>query len=422
MNEVTRIHLGRQPFTIAIDARKALEAYLADIKKQIGSKGAEVIKEVELRMAELLAEHGISGDKVILMEDITFLKDQLGDPGDFKDDDSEASQKAEPEGATTKRFFRDTEHGMVAGVAAGLASYFGIDLLLVRIIILITIIAGGWGILLYVALWWLVPDAKSPSDRLQMQGKAVTVESLKQAVERADLQSTAQRAGTAMGSWINSAFLLIIKVIGLTLIISALFAICGLIAASIYMWLHQGNIFQEGFFPVGTNEHILVIIGLVWAGLAALFVVLFGMAMVRDDRKWPIGSWPTGVLLGLLFIGLAAVIALAGDTAPKVRDRYNAAHHSITRPVQPFNAIDIQGGRGVRVEHGDTYAVRLGYIGNPDISQIKTNVINNKLVVESSQLPNRPDCNLICLFPDYNVELTIITPMTPDFSSQFIEN
>jgi translation elongation factor EF-Tu-like GTPase len=84
MNEVTKIHLGRQAFTIANDAHKELRNYLAAIKDQVSNK--DVMEEVELRMAELLAEHGISGDKVILPQDVDFLKSQLGNPTDFNDD------------------------------------------------------------------------------------------------------------------------------------------------------------------------------------------------------------------------------------------------------------------------------------------------------------------------------------------------
>ena len=55
MNEITKIHLGRQAFTISVDAYKALQTYLHDIKQQVGGKGKDVVDEVELRMAELLA-------------------------------------------------------------------------------------------------------------------------------------------------------------------------------------------------------------------------------------------------------------------------------------------------------------------------------------------------------------------------------
>src|SRR5438045_803893 len=132
MNEITHIHLGRQSFVIAVDAHKALRQYIDAIKHQVGPKSSEVIKEVEIRMAELLTEHGISGEKVVLAEDVNFLKEQLGSPKDFSDE--EATEEEEASAPTAqKRLFRDTDHAMIAGVAAGLATFLHIDTILVRI-------------------------------------------------------------------------------------------------------------------------------------------------------------------------------------------------------------------------------------------------------------------------------------------------
>lgn len=414
MNEVTRIHLGRQPFTIAVDAHKALKAYLADIKAEVGDKSTEVIKEVELRMAELLVERGISGDKTILMDDVSFLEQQLGDPQDFKDDD-QTTERVATQGSPTKRLFRDTNNGMVAGVAAGLASYFGLDVLLVRIVFIITILAGGWGLLLYIALWILVPEAKSSSERLQMQGKAVTVDSLKDVVERADIHGAAHRAGSTVGPWINSVFRLILKLSGIVIILIALSVIFALVVLGIYMAVHDGRLFQEGFFPVGTSEHLLVILGLFWAGLASLFGVLIGLAMVR--RKWPIAGWATGAIFGLLFVCLAVIIALAGDTVPKVHQRFEAAHHSVTRGVPAFTSVDIMGDRFVDIQHGSSYAVTARYIGNPDVSKIKTSVVGGKLTVDTRQFTERSDCDMLCIFHDYDLVVTVYSPGLPTVTS-----
>jgi hypothetical protein len=47
MNEVTKIHLGRQAFTISVDAHHELKNYLEVIKKQVEDK--DVVEEIELR-------------------------------------------------------------------------------------------------------------------------------------------------------------------------------------------------------------------------------------------------------------------------------------------------------------------------------------------------------------------------------------
>ena len=68
--------------------------------------------EVEIRMAELLASSGISGEKVILKKDVEFLKKQLGSPKDFKEDAAEdIVEDVEPVG---RRLFRDTDNALVA--------------------------------------------------------------------------------------------------------------------------------------------------------------------------------------------------------------------------------------------------------------------------------------------------------------------
>jgi phage shock protein PspC (stress-responsive transcriptional regulator) len=174
MNEVTKIHLGRQAFNISVAAHKALRSYLDGITEQVADK--DVAEEVELRMAELLFERGVIGEKVILVKDVDYLKKQLGNPKDFKENADDESPQPEPD---TKRLFRDTDNAMLAGVSAGLASYFGVDVLIIRVLFVIAAITAGWGILLYIALWLLVPEAKTSSERLQMAGKPVTVDSLK---------------------------------------------------------------------------------------------------------------------------------------------------------------------------------------------------------------------------------------------------
>src|SRR5581483_2826615 len=151
MNEVTKIHLGRQSFTISIAAHKQLRGYLDAIEKQVEDK--DVIEEVELRMAELLAEHGVKGNKVVLPKDIDFLKEQLGSPKDFMEGGGGAEADATP--SEGKKLFRDTEHGMIAGVASGLAAYLGVDVTLVRIIFVFGTILWGTGVLIYILLWLL---------------------------------------------------------------------------------------------------------------------------------------------------------------------------------------------------------------------------------------------------------------------------
>lgn len=61
----------------------------------------------------------------------------------------------------TKRLYRSRDHRVVAGVAGGIASYFHIDPVFVRLAFALLTVFNGVGLLLYGALWLLVPNVDS---------------------------------------------------------------------------------------------------------------------------------------------------------------------------------------------------------------------------------------------------------------------
>jgi phage shock protein PspC (stress-responsive transcriptional regulator) len=414
MNEVTRIHLGRQPFTISVDAHKVLKAYLADIQKQVADP--EVANEVELRMSELLTERGVTGEKVILPADVDFLKQQLGNPADFSEDDDQSAKTAADD-ATAKRLFRDTENGMVAGVAAGISNYFGLDVVLVRLIfVVLTIFGGGVGIVLYIVLWLVVQPATTVSEKLQMQGKSVTLGALKDSVSKADLPGAARRANNTVLPVINSIFRVIIKLVGVGFILTGAAMIFGLIVTKVYMLLHHGQLLQENLFPVGFREELVVTLGIILAVIVAIFLILIGIASFM--RKWPIRGWITAVLLGLFLVGSAATAALTADAVPHVQERYEAMKHtSAVKGIQPFSKVVTKGEIDLSYISSPDYAVNVQYVDNPDLSKLKTYVTDGTLYVDSTQLDRAKHCTMLCLFPYYDMTLQIYAPNVEDFQT-----
>lgn len=61
-----------------------------------------------------------------------------------------------------KKLVRKPEGKMIAGVSTGIADYFNIDVTLVRVLIVITAIFGGLGLVLYIVMWILVPEEGAP--------------------------------------------------------------------------------------------------------------------------------------------------------------------------------------------------------------------------------------------------------------------
>ena len=70
-------------------------------------------------------------------------------------------------GNETKVLVRSRKGRMVAGVCAGLAEYFGMDVTLVRVIVaVIAVITGGAGVLAYLVAWAIIPEEGSLAENL----------------------------------------------------------------------------------------------------------------------------------------------------------------------------------------------------------------------------------------------------------------
>ena len=62
-----------------------------------------------------------------------------------------------PSALEPRRLYRDTEDRFLAGVASGVARHLGVQTMLVRVAFLVMVLWSGFGVLLYAALWALVP-------------------------------------------------------------------------------------------------------------------------------------------------------------------------------------------------------------------------------------------------------------------------
>jgi len=58
----------------------------------------------------------------------------------------------------TRKLYRSRANSVIGGVASGLAEYFNLDPLIVRILFVVMALVGGGGLVLYIALWIFVPE------------------------------------------------------------------------------------------------------------------------------------------------------------------------------------------------------------------------------------------------------------------------
>lgn len=81
-------------------------------------------------------------------------------------------------GSTQKRLFRNPDDKKIAGVCSGLASFFDIDVVLIRVLFIIAVICGTAGFWVYLAIWIIAPEARTAYEKCQLRGIPPTEENL----------------------------------------------------------------------------------------------------------------------------------------------------------------------------------------------------------------------------------------------------
>ena len=59
-----------------------------------------------------------------------------------------------------RKLYRSQTQRMIAGVCGGLAEYFNVDATLMRVVFVLLAVFGGSGIVIYIVMWIIVPDAR----------------------------------------------------------------------------------------------------------------------------------------------------------------------------------------------------------------------------------------------------------------------
>ena len=188
MKEVYDISLSGISFKIEKDAYDLLDNYLVELKGHYGEQEAEVVNDIEERIAELLLEKGCANSTVVQYHHIDDIIRVLGRPSEIEDSSGENTIKVR------KGIFRDTRNGVVAGVCSGLGAYFNLDAVWVRVIFILLAVVftapslfirnflrldmGWFGFLLlvYCILWLIIPEARTVSQRCAMRGESQSVD------------------------------------------------------------------------------------------------------------------------------------------------------------------------------------------------------------------------------------------------------
>lgn len=180
MKEVTRVHIAKTSYDIEVGAKKELERYIA--KLELYAKDTDILEDIEIRITELLGERGVSRGGVIAAEDVAALRAQLGEPQDFAGDEEMVVEPAsEALESPRRRLYRDKENAILGGVLSGFAKYLGVSTLWPRLVFLILMVGSfGSAFIIYIVLWLAIPVARTAAEKLELEGKPVTLASIRE--------------------------------------------------------------------------------------------------------------------------------------------------------------------------------------------------------------------------------------------------
>ncbi|MFC2138686.1 PspC domain-containing protein [Bacteroidota bacterium] len=183
MKATITVNLNGLLFHIEEEAYKTLKKYLDKtagyFKDQSESK--EILNDLESRIAELLKERLGKTREVVNIEDIEYIISVLGEPeeiGTAGESTKDYHGKKSRSTFASKRLYRDPDNKILGGVCSGIGAYFHVDPVIIRVIFLIAFLGFGFGIIIYIILWIVIPEAITPVQKCEMRGEPINLSNI----------------------------------------------------------------------------------------------------------------------------------------------------------------------------------------------------------------------------------------------------
>lgn len=180
MKKVVTVSLGGMAFSLEEDAYNRLKEYLKGVENRFryNADVSEIMKDIESRMAEHFSQNVHNEDMVVSIVEVERVIGIMGTPSDFDEEEVGSTSHGSQAGRKRKKLYRDSESRVLGGVCSGLGYYWNMDPVILRILFVIFSIVGAGGLLIYLVLWIITPEAVTVAQRLEMKGEEVTAENI----------------------------------------------------------------------------------------------------------------------------------------------------------------------------------------------------------------------------------------------------
>jgi phage shock protein C len=348
MNKTVNANIGGLIFNIDEDAYRVLHQYLDKLKNyfQQSEGSTEILDDIEARIAELLQET-IGGREIVNMKDVKNVMAAMGQPEEFEEETGEPTKQKTYTGdysreRVQKRLFRNPDDRMLGGVCSGISSYLGVDPIWLRLAFVVALLVFGTGILVYIILWIIIPEAKTTAEKLQMRGERVDINNIERSVKEEmdrfgkqikdfgdDLKKnfksnqTFQKSRTGVEGFFQSLAGLIVNIAKLFIrFIGVILAICGVIILLSLVFglfgISSALTFSLPFFSSFIFENnlqaILASIGLgLLVIIPVLWIITWGIMAIIGSKgsrylNWAYMSvWLAGLILTLFVVARVGI-------------------------------------------------------------------------------------------------------------------
>jgi phage shock protein PspC (stress-responsive transcriptional regulator) len=192
MQRIIQINIAGRIIPIEDDAYMLIKDYINALEQQfVNEEGNdEIIQDIESRISELFFIRLQSGAPAIDRSDVQKVIDTLGPASELNDVKTNyggrtarmpipyapPANKQQQQNAggqytyTHDRLYRNPYDKLIGGVCSGIANYFDVDPVLIRLIFVVLLFVFGTGILTYIIAWIVIPVAKTPEELQYMQG------------------------------------------------------------------------------------------------------------------------------------------------------------------------------------------------------------------------------------------------------------
>ena len=408
MKKTLTVNLNNIVFHIDDDAYEMLQTYLHEIANhfQLDEEKTEIMNDIEARIAELFSEKLQKSKNVVNLDNVQEIIEIMGKPSQYAGEDEEQDNSTAPKSEKkqqSRRFYRDPENAILGGIGGGLAAYFGVDVTIVRVILAILAIASsGTFIPVYIIMWFVAPVAVTASQRLEMQGEDVTIDSIKTElnnaksyVESEKFKDTASTVGNKVFSLIRILAKILLGFIGAILGVVGVVLVVALICLLFFLIFEPSFInniapgIVSNWGTVTPENLILIFISLILVIGCPIFMLIYWGIRVASGKYD--GSKTASIVVLILWIaglfmfysvGANAFIQLNKSDRPMFSSSNNDTSNEKmeTRVCDPFTEIEISGNIDLTIQKDSIQSVTVSC--NDDLLQkVITKVENGKLKI-----------------------------------------